>query len=139
MESILDKAGYVWEELNHALEQEARYWAQRSRVSWLKKCDKNTTFFHGIASLRRKNNTIRGLEEESGEWCKDDDGIKDIASRFFRNLFQPQVTLRCYEIIDGVERCITDEINSYHIAEFTNYRQLVLSRPHFLMSKISET
>ena len=37
------------------------YWAQRSRVAWLKHGDRNTKIFHSKASQRQRRNYIKGI------------------------------------------------------------------------------
>ena len=43
-------------------------WNQRSRALWLKWGDRNTKFFHAIASQSRRKNWIVGLQNPVGEW-----------------------------------------------------------------------
>ncbi|XP_010680479.1 uncharacterized protein LOC104895616 [Beta vulgaris subsp. vulgaris] len=40
------------------------YWAQNSRIRWLKDGDRNTKFFHTIATHKRRKNTIASIEVE---------------------------------------------------------------------------
>lgn len=40
-----------------------------------------------MANGRKKRNTIRGLENDTGIWVMDEDGMKTIALDYFRNLF----------------------------------------------------
>ncbi|XVF40778.1 hypothetical protein PTKIN_Ptkin01aG0143100 [Pterospermum kingtungense] len=42
--------------MDELLRNEETYWMQRSRVNWLREGDRNTAFFHGHASFRRKKN-----------------------------------------------------------------------------------
>lgn len=59
------------------------YWAQNSRVSWLKEGDRNTNFFHSIASNKRRKNGIDGIDI-GGETVKDPAQIKQEASNSSR-------------------------------------------------------
>ena len=48
--------------LDDLLLKQEFFWAQRSRVSWLKHGDRNTNFFHSKASQRCKRNFIHGIK-----------------------------------------------------------------------------
>lgn len=54
--------------LAEILLKEEIYWKQRAKLFWLKEGDKNTRFFHSMASTRRKNNAITKLQREDGSW-----------------------------------------------------------------------
>lgn len=43
-------------EYERKLKNEEIQWRQRSCCTWLNEGDKNTTFFHGLASSRKRNN-----------------------------------------------------------------------------------
>ena len=51
-------------EIDETLHREEVMWNQRSRVLWLKCEDRNTKFFHAVASQRHKRNKIDGITEE---------------------------------------------------------------------------
>ena len=57
------KAEYlsVSKQLDDLLLKQEVYWAQRSRIPWLKHGDKNTKYFHSKASQRRRRNYIKGI------------------------------------------------------------------------------
>lgn len=63
-------------QLDDLLLKQEIYWAQRSRLPWLKYGDKNTKFFHSKASQRRQRNFIQGIKNQQGVWV---DQIKDVA------------------------------------------------------------
>ncbi|KAB1671571.1 hypothetical protein, partial [Gossypium barbadense] len=54
--------------LGNLLDIEEKFWAQRSRVMWLKERDRNTRFFHVRATNRMKKNNIARLKDINGYW-----------------------------------------------------------------------
>ncbi|KAL4282967.1 hypothetical protein GQ457_16G007830 [Hibiscus cannabinus] len=46
--------------------REEREWLQKSRVKWFKEGDMNTKFFHLLASLRKKHNSILSIHTDNG-------------------------------------------------------------------------
>lgn len=51
-------------------------WRQISTVTWLKRADDNTKFFHRAANSHRRHNNIEELNVE-GEAVKNPEGIKE--------------------------------------------------------------
>ena len=49
--------------LDDLLLKQEIYWAQRSRVSWLKHGDRNTKYFHSKDSQWRRRNFIHGVRD----------------------------------------------------------------------------
>ncbi|XP_077228559.1 uncharacterized protein LOC143861529 [Tasmannia lanceolata] len=68
-------------------------WHQRSRVKWLLEGDKNTAFFHAMASARRRRNRIESLEVE-GEIVSDKERIIEEIIEFYRSLYSADGMLR---------------------------------------------
>lgn len=63
------------------------YWAQQSRITWLKEGDKNTKFFHAIASIKRRKNMILSIDV-NGKNISEPSQIKFEARKFFKNIFK---------------------------------------------------
>ncbi|KAL4367294.1 hypothetical protein GQ457_05G012860 [Hibiscus cannabinus] len=78
-------------ELDVVLAQEESIWHQKSRALWINQGDRNTSYFHMMASVRHKRNTIRRLRIEDGEWCDDPVTLRNHAVSFFRHLFASEV------------------------------------------------
>lgn len=57
--------------LNLEADKEELFWEQRTRANWLKHGDRNTAYFHKMASGRKKMNFVKGLEDELGRWVSD--------------------------------------------------------------------
>jgi len=61
---------------------EETHWRQLSREIWLKEGDRNTGFFHRMASAHRRNNQLERIKI-NGEWLLEEQEIREgIASTF---------------------------------------------------------
>uniref|UniRef100_A0A8R7RBD3 Endonuclease/exonuclease/phosphatase domain-containing protein n=1 Tax=Triticum urartu TaxID=4572 RepID=A0A8R7RBD3_TRIUA len=52
--------------IENLLEQEEIYWLHRGRANWLLHGDQNTSFFHNVATTRKKRNQIKKLLDDNG-------------------------------------------------------------------------
>lgn len=73
----------LWTWLKH----KKAYWAQHSRSQWLKEGDRNTKFFHTMASIRRCKNTNEQLTVD-GNIIGSPDDVKAEVVNFFKKIFR---------------------------------------------------
>lgn len=78
---IIEKVEALWD-------KEEMYWAQRSRVQWIKCGDRNSRFFHSSTIQRRERNKISRIQNSSGEWLDKEVDIGGCFKEHFVNLFQ---------------------------------------------------
>ncbi|KAK5772968.1 hypothetical protein PVK06_049270 [Gossypium arboreum] len=61
-------------------------WRQKSRMSWLKEGDSNTTFFYRAVKFKAKRRTVCGLKI-GNMWISDLKALKEKLFNFFRRHF----------------------------------------------------
>lgn len=101
------------------LEQEEIYWFQRARANWLKKGDRNTSFFHNFATKRRKKNAIKGLVDHNGMMQEDGEVMLYIVQHYFENLFTSEVGEPNPGVLSDVQQNVTPSMNDGLTAQFT--------------------
>lgn len=69
------------------LEKQEIFWRQRANQFWLKDGDKNTRFFHKVATVRKDHNRIKRLKNDAGEWQDTDESIQNTIIKYFENIF----------------------------------------------------
>ena len=62
-------------------------WVQRSRTQWLANEDRNTHYFHGVATHRKRKNFIKGIVDLHGTWVTDEEAIGATFMDFYSKLF----------------------------------------------------
>ncbi|KAH0751395.1 hypothetical protein KY285_004543 [Solanum tuberosum] len=96
-------------EFEEVAKQEEIAWRQRSRIQWLKKGDKNTKFFHRVATAHKRFNSIDTLVVE-GNSISDPEDIKGEIINFYQKLYteieewRPEFKLQGLETISEEER-----------------------------------
>ncbi|GJT29692.1 reverse transcriptase [Tanacetum coccineum] len=83
-------------------------WRQRSRIQWLKEGVKNTHFFHARATSRRKRNNLLKLRTEDERWVNDTNGLCNMMSSYFDDLFQSTCPKQCAEVVSCLDRYLCD-------------------------------
>ncbi|KAJ9702452.1 hypothetical protein PVL29_004269 [Vitis rotundifolia] len=63
---------------------EETHWRQLSREIWLKEGDRNTGFFHRMASAHRRNNSLERIKI-NGEWFLEEQEIREGIANAFKN------------------------------------------------------
>ncbi|KAL0298520.1 UNVERIFIED_CONTAM: putative mitochondrial protein [Sesamum radiatum] len=74
-------------ELAKLILQEETFWKQRSKDMWLKKGDRNSSFFHAEASRRHQTNSIRKLCNPDGSWTETVEGVQRCILEYFQGVF----------------------------------------------------
>ena len=91
---LTEESKEVWlttsKELDDLLLKQEIYWAQHSRISWLKHGDKKTKFFHSKASQRKRRNFIQGIDHENN-WVGKNKKIAGVETNYFENMFKAGV------------------------------------------------
>ena len=104
--------------LNFLLTQEETYWRQRSRISWMKEGDRNTRYFHAFATQRKQKNRISCLLNRHDNWVTQEDELGNLAKDFFKNLFNTSNPTSTDQVVDLIDRFITEDMNQWLLREF---------------------
>ncbi|XP_075665883.1 uncharacterized protein LOC142635634 [Castanea sativa] len=115
------KAKYlsVSKQLEDLLLKQEIYWAQRSRIPWLKYGDKNTKFFHSKASQRKRQNHIKGIQCAQGNWVDKVEDIANVAIGYFDNLFCAGTCDQMEDCLNAVPRKVTPDMQETLSSEFS--------------------
>lgn len=105
-ESILAKITEVKLTLNLEADKEKLYWAQRARSSWLKHGDRNTSYFHRLATQKQKKKTINKLEDESGVKIEGEENLQTLATKYFQELFTTNPIQDNSILMNRMEPCV---------------------------------
>ena len=109
----------ISKELDDLLMKQEIYWAQRSRISWLKHGDKNKNFFHSKASNRRRRNLIQGIRTHDDRWVEDISDIGQVATSYFERMFTASTCDRLEECLNAIQQKITVDMKEILTSEYS--------------------
>lgn len=96
--------------LNEILTQKEIFWRQRSKQFWLQHGDQNSKFFHSSASAQRRNNQIKRLQNNNGEWLDWSNGLDQLIFDYFSQIFAASNS-QWNEVLNKVQTSITEQLN----------------------------
>jgi hypothetical protein len=102
----------VVKKLKTALHREEIWMRQCSRVAWIREGDRNTSYFHRQAALRKRLNKIDSLERSDGSRCETMAENHAEVQGFFQNLYQSQGYRDMSDLLDLVQPKVSQEMNS---------------------------
>ncbi|KAL4330796.1 hypothetical protein AHAS_Ahas13G0435900 [Arachis hypogaea] len=119
-DEVVKRGRELESELDELLRIDEIRWCQRSRVSWLKYGDKNTSFFHQKVTQRKKRNRIDSIVDDRGVKHEDEEQIEEIMrgklqlkeKGFFCTLIHQLWKARNQLVFENKERPIIEEIET---------------------------
>ncbi|KAI9074584.1 hypothetical protein K1719_043425 [Acacia pycnantha] len=84
---LIDLETSLREDLENVCFQEELLWLQKSTSDWVCLGDRNTSFYHLKALMRRKHNHVSQLKLSDGSWLSNEDQLSNFARQFFSNLY----------------------------------------------------
>ncbi|KAM6568466.1 hypothetical protein CsatB_016451 [Cannabis sativa] len=95
------------------------FWRQRSKQLWLRDGDHNSKYFHSLASSRKKHNSTTKLKDSNGDWIGWQDGLTDVITSYFENLFC-STGVDTSGVINNIPTTITATQNANLLAPVSN-------------------
>ncbi|PWA45368.1 hypothetical protein CTI12_AA518500 [Artemisia annua] len=108
----LNRQKLLLQELELTWLREEMFWHQRSRINWLNYGDRNSRFFHLLATHRGQKNKISGLKNSTGEWVFDQSDIQSLVRDHFGSIFTTMGPRDFHEVIEVLNTVVSDEMNS---------------------------
>ncbi|XP_074342861.1 uncharacterized protein LOC141680570 [Apium graveolens] len=79
-------------QLSEIYAQQEVFWRQRSKQLWLREGDRNSKFFYASTKNMRALNHIRSLKNNDGNEVQWNNGLEEVITGYFSNLFQASST-----------------------------------------------
>ena len=106
--------------LKELVAQENTYWHQYSKISWMKDGNRNSKFFHAVASQRKRSNETLMLQDSSGRWHSQQSDLQRVSSDYFQSIFTSASTSSVQHVINNVREVVTLDMNDTLLAKFTH-------------------
>ena len=106
-------------QLDDLLLKQEIYWAQCSRLSWLKSRDKNTKFFHSKTSQLHRRNFIQGIKNSEGVWVDKIEDIAEVAVHYFENIFSLGMCDWMDECFNAINHRVSSDMLNVLSSEFS--------------------
>lgn len=108
----------LYTELSQTVREEESKWRLKSRQTWLREGDKNTSYFHKQATIRKTSNTVNAIRDGEGNMHDSQEAIKEAATAHFKALLTKDHNEVDYAIfLQHMSSEVTPEMNNGLIQE----------------------
>ena len=97
-------------ELSVLYDRKEKMWHQCNQIQWLQSGDKNTRFFHGSTTKRKRKNLIKGMRDDNEVWQANEEVFSSLLNEYYAGLFSSSNPHDFEHILDGVEEVVTEDI-----------------------------
>ena len=94
-------------------------WHQCAHVKWVQCGDKNTKYFHGTATQRKRRNFIKGMLDDQGVWHREEDAVSALLVSYYESLFTSSDPHNLDSVLDGVQAVVTKDMNAKLLETYT--------------------
>lgn len=97
--------------LSRLEDQRSTYWQQRAHANWLRFGDRNTSYFHAVASERKRMNVIKNLKREGGGVVEREEEIGPFITNHYKSLFTSSAGPVNDDLLCHVPETVTGDMN----------------------------
>ncbi|KAL0006905.1 hypothetical protein SO802_008407 [Lithocarpus litseifolius] len=109
------------QEVKDLMDKENRLWFQRAKVLWASNGDKNSKFFHGRATHRKRKNSILRIQNSYGQWRKNPSEVDRCLVDYFKELFTSVHIQNSDAATNSINSIISEDMNAQLTAEFMEW------------------
>lgn len=106
----------------NSLHMEEVSWRQKVREKWLKEGNKNTKYFHCLASHRRRYNYVEELKVED-RCINGNEALREEVKGFYQKLYEEEFKRR--PRLDGLQFKALDEISRINLEKEFSKEEIV--------------
>lgn len=114
LSSHLEKEKQLSSSFLHVARKEEEYWHLKSRSTWLKAGDQNTSYFHKEAKAREIKNKVKEINIPLGETIKTFEEIKQESFSHFQDLYSEENNLdfnSAHSFLSTIPKVIIEDEN----------------------------
>lgn len=106
-------------QLEHWQKIQEEFYAQKSRVEFIKGHDRNPNFYHTYVNRRRHFNHISSLKLNNGQWSKDRNQLEDLLVNHFSSIGTTSNPFRNRDFLNCIDPCISNADNDKLLSPIT--------------------
>lgn len=84
----------IYQQFKKSSFMEDMYLPQKSKTTWIRLVDDNTTYFHSVIKHRRLKQATTQIKDDQGNWQINPDGIAKIFVGYYKSLLDKNTTSR---------------------------------------------